>query len=170
MTKAIRFSLTTIALAGALAGCGTKSPPKTSAYVTDAYATMVSHHNMTSWHVQVIPTPRFSITATYSGTKASDLTLTIFSKTKSHSQWRRLLSTSSNSKLANNSKSPAINIQWPSNAPQFFGDIKLDLSWSVGGHRYSGEAMFAVKPLKTNGASKSRNSKKNKLMPRSVSP
>ncbi|WP_053959254.1 hypothetical protein [Sulfobacillus thermosulfidooxidans] len=154
MTKAIRFSLTTIiALTGVLTGCGTKTSTKNSASVTDAYATMVSHHNMTSWNVQVIPIPRLSITAIYVGTKASDPTLTIFTKTKSQPQWRRLFTTSSNSKLANNNKNPAINIQWPSNAPQFFGDIKLNLNWSVGGHQYSGDAVFAVKPLKTTAAS-----------------
>ena len=109
---------------------------------------MISQHNMTSWNVQVIPTPPLTITVAYLGAKATDPTTTVYLKTTSQPQWRRALTTSSASTLAHNG--PAITIKWPANTPQFFGYVKVDLSWSVGHRRDAGKVVFAVKPLKTN--------------------
>lgn len=108
---------------------------------------LISQHNMTSWNVQVIPTPPLIIRVAYLGTKAADPAVTVYSKTSARSKWRRVLTISSASRLVHNG--PAMTMKWPAHTPQFFGYIKVDVSWSVGGRRDAGKAVFVVKRLKT---------------------
>ncbi len=142
--------LVSFMLCGILAvRCGNHATPTPNPvpHPTSAIATMVSQHNMASWHVQVVPAPPLTITTIYLGPKGENQTLTLNAKTGSQSQWRRVLSTRSNGALID--KEQAISVRWPSNAPQFFGYLKVEMSWFVGSHLYSGNVMISVKPLKT---------------------
>ena len=144
-----RFSVSFM-LCGILAGgCGSHATPTSNSVSppTSAIATTVSQHNMASWHVQVVPTPPLTITTIYFGAKAENPTLTVYAKTSARPQWRRVLSTRSKGPLID--REQAISVRWPSNAPQFFGNLKVEVSWSVGGHLYVGNVVVSVKPLKT---------------------
>lgn len=144
--NSIGYILVGTVLGGLVAGCGSKpsaSPSQTS--VGSAIVNAVSEQNMTSWNVQVTPLP-LAIRALHVGQQATNPTLVIYTKRGSQDYWQRLLSSTSGSIL---SGQDALSVTWPTHAPQFYGEIKVALTWSVGHHQYSGNKVFSITPLKT---------------------
>lgn len=131
-------------LGGVVTGCGSQAPTSTpQSRVSNTIITVVTQRNMTSWNVQVNPNP-LTIRAFHVGPAATNPTLAVYTKTRTKNQWVRILLSSSNATVKGND---ALTTTWPKNAPQFYGDIKLSLSWTEGNHRYTGNEVFSVKPF-----------------------
>ena len=143
MKETIRWAVMAMAVGGFVAGCGSMTTARVPR-VRSAVVTIFGKQNMASWYVALSPIPmRFY--ATYLGANATSPKVSIYTKGKLHCSWHFVLSTSSQTQLTY--KQQAFNVTWPATVPQFFGFVKVDVSWFAQDHRHSGTVLFSVKPL-----------------------